>query len=98
YTQIAPVGTGPFVQAEYMPNDHRRYVKNAQYWQAGRPYLDELQVTHFADPQAMSVQLEAGAIDLAVELNRMDAVRLKSNAACQVMTNPLGNQGYAQAT
>src|SRR5262249_19154516 len=35
YTQIAPVGTGPFVQAEYMPNDHRRYVKNAQYWQAG---------------------------------------------------------------
>jgi peptide/nickel transport system substrate-binding protein len=35
-----PIGTGPFMVADFKPNDVIRLVKNPDYWKKGRPYLD----------------------------------------------------------
>jgi ABC-type transport system substrate-binding protein len=40
YAKIHPVGTGPFVLEEYLPDTHLHYVRNDNYWQEGLPYLD----------------------------------------------------------
>lgn len=46
YCQNHPVGTGPFVFQEYIPDNRLTYVKNENYWQEGLPYLDgwEIQI------------------------------------------------------
>ena len=38
------VGTGPYVFSEWSPGDHIRLLKNKNYWQSGRPYLDEIEL------------------------------------------------------
>ena len=64
------------------------WLKNKSYWQAGKPYFDELYVQFFKDQQAMVVALEAGAIDVADSPPTPDAVRLQKDANFQVLSNP----------
>jgi peptide/nickel transport system substrate-binding protein len=53
----APVGAGPFLLADWTPGSHMRFVRNPDYWQAGKPYLDEV-VVLTRMPEA-SAKLEA---------------------------------------
>jgi|TARA_Y100000815_G_scaffold275270_1_gene312607 peptide/nickel transport system substrate-binding protein len=59
----APVGTGPFKFAEWKRGDYIRLEANKDYWQEGKPYLDE--VFAKAIPQAASrlQALKAGEVD-----------------------------------
>ena len=41
-----PVGTGPFMLTEYSQGDHITFMKNANYWQPGKPYLDGVEFYH----------------------------------------------------
>jgi peptide/nickel transport system substrate-binding protein len=72
------VGTGPFVFKEWVQGDHLSFVKNRNYWQAGRPYLDGW-VTQVRSPQTAVLQLEAGALDALRNPSVPDIVRLQSN-------------------
>ncbi len=60
----APVGTGPFRFKEWMRGDHIVYVRNEDYWDAPRPYLDQLIVRLIPDAAARSAALESGEVDL----------------------------------
>jgi peptide/nickel transport system substrate-binding protein len=72
------IGTGPFVLMERVPGDHFTFVKNKNYWQSGRPYLDSV-VTNIRNQQNMSLQLEGGLLD-GVKIPQIDDfARLKSN-------------------
>ena len=42
-----------------------RLTRNANYWQAGKPYLDEVVALIVKDQSALVAQLESGAIQLA---------------------------------
>ncbi|MBO0883694.1 MAG: ABC transporter substrate-binding protein, partial [Mycobacterium sp.] len=90
-----PVGTGPFTFVEWAQGDHVRVVKNKNYWQSGRPYVDEIVTTVFRDPQAMVVSLESGALDLALNLPLNDFVRLQNGGKYQMLPNPLSGSYYA---
>ncbi|HEX8968824.1 MAG TPA: ABC transporter substrate-binding protein, partial [Chloroflexota bacterium] len=46
------VGTGPFVLEEWSQGTSIRLVKNQNYWQTGRPYLDAIQTPIIKDPSA----------------------------------------------
>jgi peptide/nickel transport system substrate-binding protein len=46
-----PVGAGPFLLKEWVPNDHMVFVKNPNYWQKGKPYLDEVDFKLIIDAQ-----------------------------------------------
>jgi len=39
-----PVGTGPFKVTEFVTGDHITLVRNENYWQSGKPYLDKVVV------------------------------------------------------
>jgi peptide/nickel transport system substrate-binding protein len=82
------VGTGPFSLVEWVQGDHISLVKNKNYWQSGRPYLDGVQVSILRDQAAMLSQLEAGALDTMKNPPLRDVVRLKADPAYQALVHP----------
>jgi peptide/nickel transport system substrate-binding protein len=82
------VGTGPFTFVEWVQGDHVTYGKNKNYWQTGRPYLDGTQVSILRDQQAMTGQLEGGALDLAMVPTLQDFNRIKADPKYQGVTLP----------
>ena len=59
-----PVGTGPFVYADYKPNEYYKGTKNPTYWNAPFPYLDEIEFIPIADSLKRRDALKAGDVDL----------------------------------
>lgn len=62
----APVGTGPFKFREWVRGSHVELVRNEDYWDAPRPYLDRLVIRWWRDPASRSAAFEAGQLDLGV--------------------------------
>jgi len=56
-------GTGPFMVEEYIPNTSIRLVKNPNYWEAGLPYFDGLEMTIAAEDTARTGLIIQGAAD-----------------------------------
>ena len=89
-------GTGPFKWVEWVPNDHIQQVRNENYWDSPKPYVDEYRINIFRDQQSMISALEAGALDVAALAPIPDAVRIKSNPKFQVYDNhEVGQYFYA---
>jgi peptide/nickel transport system substrate-binding protein len=87
-------GTGPFVFAEWAQGDHIHLIKNASYWQSGRPYLDGIDYTILKDAQTMVAQLEAGALDMALNPPLRDLSRLNADPTYQAVSNPQSGRYY----
>ena len=86
------VGTGPFVFQEWRQGDSTRFTKNKNYWQSGRPYLDEIVVNVRKDAQSMVADLESGAADLVYNVTLQDFRRLGSDSKykAQLLTPAAG--------
>ena len=56
----SPVGTGPFMFKEWVTGDRFVVVKNPNYWQKGKPYLDEIVFKPMIDHQTRYASLLAG--------------------------------------
>jgi peptide/nickel transport system substrate-binding protein len=82
------VGTGPFRFVEWITGDHLTLVKNNNYWQTGRPYLDGVRVAIASDPQAMVSQFEGQALDTMRGPPLGDYNRLKNNPEYQAQVHP----------
>ncbi len=59
-----PIGTGPFKFAEFKPNEYIRVIKNPEYWQAGRPYLDGIEWTVIPNRSTQTLAFIAGKFDM----------------------------------
>ena len=64
-----PVGTGPFVFAEYSPGDSFRMTRNEDYWLMAPdgqpyPYLDEVEFLVQEEDATRSRALQSGEIDI----------------------------------
>lgn len=57
-------GTGPFQLTEFENNAYAYYTKNANYWRAGLPYLDNVQITSVAEESTRSTAFQAGEYDM----------------------------------
>jgi len=78
-----PVGTGPFVFKEWIPNDHFTPTANPNYWRKGYPYLSEITYKPIPDEQARSEALKSGTIDLMI------------TDTPQIITQFRGNKSYS---
>jgi peptide/nickel transport system substrate-binding protein len=91
-------GTGPFKWVEWAPGDHIQTVRNENYWDSPKPYVDEYRINIYRDQQSMIAALEAGALDVGALAPIPDAVRLKSNPKFQIYDNhEVGQFFYATA-
>jgi peptide/nickel transport system substrate-binding protein len=82
-----PTGTGPFMFVDYVQGDHLTLKKNPNYWDRGKPYLDQLEFRIFTDPQAMVAEFEAGALHVALQPTLVDWVRLQKAGSTQALIN-----------
>jgi len=87
------VGTGPFKLDKYIPNDRIEFVAFKDYWDRGKPYLDRFVARIIPDANAMSVNLESGAVDCITRVDFGDAVRFKGLGGKFVID--MGPSGYA---
>ncbi|GAC1321293.1 MAG: ABC transporter substrate-binding protein [Chloroflexota bacterium] len=91
------VGTGPFMWGEWVQGDHQRYVKNPNYWQSGKPFLDELYIQVTRDAPAAAVQFEAGAVDALLNPPVRDVARFQNESRYRVVLNKATGQYYLAA-
>jgi peptide/nickel transport system substrate-binding protein len=61
-----PVGTGPFVFKEWVPNSHFTATANPNYWRKGLPYLDQITFKPIPDEEARAEALKSGTIDIMI--------------------------------
>jgi len=60
----APVGTGPFMFKEWKSGDKIKLTKNIDYWQKGKPYLDEIVFRSIPDHESRYAALTSGQADI----------------------------------
>ncbi|SLN24153.1 ABC transporter substrate-binding protein [Oceanibacterium hippocampi] len=61
----APIGTGPFKFVNWERGSHLMLERNPDYWDAGKPGIDQLIVRFIPDTGARVVAFETGELDLA---------------------------------
>lgn len=64
-----PIGSGPFIQKEWVPDNRWTGTKNADYWRSDDkgnklPYLDSVEFRPIVDPQARVNALLSGDINM----------------------------------
>jgi peptide/nickel transport system substrate-binding protein len=59
-----PIGTGPFLFSDWIPNSHMTAKRNPHYWRKGYPYLDSITFKPIIDPNARADALETGQVDI----------------------------------
>ena len=57
-----PVGTGPFKMGSFTPGDRSVFPAHKNYWQSGKPYVDELVIIDFPDETARINALMSGQV------------------------------------
>ena len=62
-------GTGPFVISEFNPGVSCKFVKNENYWQEGKPYLDSVELYCVDEPTTRASAFEAGEYDIILMNN-----------------------------
>jgi len=63
-----PVGTGPYIFKEWIPDDRIVLEANPDYW-GEKPEIDTLVFRVVQEPTARLLELQAGAVDFAYNLN-----------------------------
>jgi peptide/nickel transport system substrate-binding protein len=58
------VGTGPFKMVSYAPERELVLAANENYWDTGRPKVDELVIRYIPEQQAQLAALQAGEVDI----------------------------------
>jgi peptide/nickel transport system substrate-binding protein len=75
------VGSGPWMLDSYRPNVGYTYVRNPNYFVAGQPYIDKVEVAVDEDNASRMAAFMAGKYDLGWEyqgvINRTDWVQIK---------------------
>lgn len=59
-----PIGTGPFKFTDWVKGSHILLKKNEDYWDEGKPYLDEIYWHVIPDANSRAVAYETGTIDV----------------------------------
>jgi peptide/nickel transport system substrate-binding protein len=88
------VGTGPFRFQEWVPGDHLTVTRNSDYWQPGKPYLDQVELRILPNAQSGLAWLESGYLDWMSGVPGQDARRLQGDATYNVMLTASGGTFY----
>ncbi len=59
-----PIGTGPFIFQDWVPNSHMTATRNPHYWRKGYPYLNSITYKPIINASSCADALETGEIDI----------------------------------
>ncbi len=92
-----PIGTGPFVFEEWVPDDHLDVSKNPGYWREGLPYLDEITFQPIVDATSRANGLLAGDLDVIHTVNADTIADLEAEASAgdiQLLLDPTEQEEF----
>jgi peptide/nickel transport system substrate-binding protein len=97
-TNPDPIGTGPFVFDEWIPDDHLTVTRNDSYWRkddAGDPlpYLDEIEFQPIPDPQSRQSALATGDLNVLLTNGPSETVQAEENPPDGVQIIPDPSEG-----
>ena len=85
----APIGTGPFTLSSFTPDATSLTLKaNPHYWQAGKPYLDEVEFLYVDNDNQRVLQIEGGQVNIIDTVPPANVASLKGNASVTVEQFP----------
>jgi peptide/nickel transport system substrate-binding protein len=85
---LNPIGTGPFVFAQWVPGSEVRLTANPQYF-GGAPKVQELVFRLIRDETAAAIALEKGEIDIFFAMQQPEVIeRLRKTAGVKVLERP----------
>jgi len=81
-----PVGTGPFKVKEWVRGSHITLERNGNFWEDGKPYLDEVRFDYVPDDNARIARIESGDAGIieGVPFSQITALSGKEGFAVQV--------------
>lgn len=82
-----PNGTGPFKVKSFTPGQQSVMVRNPNYWQHGKPYVDELIMIDFSDETSQVNAFKSGQVDGINLLSAPSIASLQSAGAQLVISN-----------
>jgi peptide/nickel transport system substrate-binding protein len=71
------VGTGPFKFGSWQRDQFVKYVKNENYWQKGKPYVDAIEMLNNADVTTSIMSLKAGEVNWVENIDPSDFINLQ---------------------
>jgi peptide/nickel transport system substrate-binding protein len=90
-----PIGTGPFKFKSFTPGQQSVFVANKDYWEEGKPYVDQLIVNStFTDNTALVNAMMGGTIDLVIAPSLTQARAQINSAQVQVLQSASATQTY----
>jgi peptide/nickel transport system substrate-binding protein len=90
YDPKNPVGTGPFKYQSFTPGQRSVFTKNANYWENGKPYVDQLTIIDFPDDTARVNALLGGQVDAIDNLPAAQVNSVKTNPNLRVLISQTG--------
>jgi len=73
-----PVGSGPFKFVSYQPRSMINFEKNPDFYEAGKPYVDALEMHLIADVTALTNAVISGTVNFSNEIPPKDWASIQS--------------------
>lgn len=90
-----PIGTGPFKYESFTPGQRSVFKANPNYWQQGKPYVDEMIVnSSFTDATALFNALLGGQVNLLPGAPFDQARAQLSSKQVQILESPASGQTF----
>jgi peptide/nickel transport system substrate-binding protein len=86
-----PVGTGPFMVKEYVKGSHITFVRNPNYWEAGKPYLNSVRFNFATDSNSRILALRGGSAQImdGVPFSQISSLQADKSVEIQSAKVPL---------
>ena len=79
-----PIGTGPFVLDSFTPSSNLTLKRNPHYWQAGKPYVDAVQINYVGDDNQRVLQVQSGQAHIIDSVPPANVAALKKASGVSV--------------
>jgi peptide/nickel transport system substrate-binding protein len=85
-----PVGTGPFMVQELARGSHLTLVRNPNYWESGKPYLDKVRFDFATDSNSRLLALKDGQSQIVdgVPFSQVDSLKNSDDLIVQTAKVP----------
>jgi peptide/nickel transport system substrate-binding protein len=90
YDPENPVGTGPFKYESFTAGEQSRFTKFADYWETGKPYVDELVIIGFPSATARVNALLGGQVEAIDNLPASQIASVQANPNLAVVISETG--------
>lgn len=87
-----PVGTGPFKFVEWVRGSRFVATRNPDYWQKGKPYLDQVVLRGIQNTETLQAAFQSGQTDIILQPSHQFAAQMKKDKKYTVLQP--GGFGY----